>query len=94
MYQALYALLYLVLSVCACMLSRFGHGPLFGILRIESRQFPPSVGFSWEDYWSVLLCPPPGDLLDPGIELTSLAFRVDPLLLSHQCGTSDPPPSP
>ena len=94
MYQALYALLYLVLSVCACMLSRFGHGPLFGILRIESRQFPPSVGFSWEDYWSVLLCPPPGDLLDPGMELTSLAFRVDPLLLSHQCGTSDPPPSP
>ena len=28
--------------------------------------------FSRQEYWSGLPCPPPGDLRDPGIELTSL----------------------
>ena len=31
-----------------------------------------SVGFSGQEYWSVLLCPPPGDLPDPGVEPVSL----------------------
>ena len=31
-----------------------------------------SMGFSWQEYWSGLLCPPVGDLPDPGIELASL----------------------
>ena len=35
-------------------------------------QAPLSVGFSREEYWSELPCPPPGDLPDPGIEPTSL----------------------
>ena len=30
------------------------------------------MGFSRQEYWSGLLCPPPGDLPDPGIEPTSL----------------------
>ena len=30
------------------------------------------MGLSREEYWSGLLCPPPGDLLDPGIELSAL----------------------
>ena len=29
------------------------------------------MGFSRQEYWSVLPCSPPGDLLDPGIKLTS-----------------------
>ena len=29
-------------------------------------------GFSWQEYWSGLSCPPPGDLPDPGIEPESL----------------------
>ena len=29
------------------------------------------MGFSRQEYWSGLLCPPPGDLPDPGIELMS-----------------------
>ena len=29
-------------------------------------------GFSWQEHWSGFPCPPPGDLLDPGIEPTSL----------------------
>ena len=36
-----------------------------------------SMGFSRQEYWSGLPCPPPGDLPDPGIEtmfLTSLAL--------------------
>ena len=31
-----------------------------------------STGFSRQEYWSVLSCPPPGDLPDPGIEPTCL----------------------
>ena len=33
---------------------------------------PLSMGFSSQEYWSGLPCPPPGDLPNPGIELTSL----------------------
>ena len=31
------------------------------------------MGFSKQEYWSVLSCPPPGVLPDPGIEPVSLA---------------------
>ena len=31
-------------------------------------QAPLSMGFSKQEYWSGLPCPPPGDLPDPGIE--------------------------
>ena len=31
-------------------------------------QAPLSMGFSRQEYWSGLPCPPPGDLPDPGIE--------------------------
>ena len=33
---------------------------------------PLSMGFSKQEYWSGLPCPPPGDLPDPGMELASL----------------------
>ena len=35
-------------------------------------QAPLSMGFSRQEYWSGLPCPPPGDLPDPGIEPSSL----------------------
>ena len=35
-------------------------------------QVPLSMGFSRQEYWSGLPCPPPGDLPDPGIEPASL----------------------
>ena len=35
-------------------------------------QAPLSVGFPRQEYWSRLLFPPPGGLLDPGMESTSL----------------------
>ena len=50
-------------------------------------QAPLSMGFSWQEYWSGLPRPPPGDLPVPGIEPMSLvppALQVDSLPLSHQ----------
>ena len=41
------------------------------------------MGFSRQDYWRGLPCPPPGDLPDPGIESTSPALQVGSLPLSH-----------
>ena len=37
-----------------------------------AHQAPLSMGFSRQDYWSGWQCPPPWDLPDPGMELTSL----------------------
>ncbi|ELR49192.1 hypothetical protein M91_01329, partial [Bos mutus] len=33
---------------------------------------PLYMGFSRQEYWSGLPCPPPGDLSDPGMEPVSL----------------------
>ena len=35
-------------------------------------QAPLPMGFSRQEYWSGLSCPPPGDLPNPGIEPSSL----------------------
>ena len=37
-----------------------------------AHQPPLSMGFSRQEYWSALPCPPPGDLPNPEIEPTSL----------------------
>ena len=37
-----------------------------------ARQVPLSMGFSRQEYWNGLLCPPPGDFPDPGMKPTSL----------------------
>ena len=42
------------------------------------------MGFSWQEYWSGLLFPPPGHLPDPGIEPASPTLQADGLPLSHQ----------
>ena len=36
-------------------------------------------GFSRQEYWSRLLCPPPGDLPNPGIKPRSPALQADSL---------------
>ena len=41
-------------------------------LWIVARQAPLSMGFSRQEYWSGLPCPPPGDLPEPGIKPESL----------------------
>ena len=40
-------------------------------------------GFSRQEYWSELPCPPPGALPIPGIEASSPALQADSLPLSH-----------
>ena len=66
-------------SVRACMLSRFSHVPLLATLWAVACQAPLSMGFSRQEYWSGLPCPPPGDLPNPGIEPRSPTLQVDSL---------------
>ena len=44
-----------------------------------AHESPLSMGFSRQEYWSGLPCPPPGDLPDPGIEPRSPALQADSL---------------
>ena len=39
--------------------------------RAAARQAPLSMGFSRQEHWSGLPCPPPGDLPHPGVEPAS-----------------------
>ena len=57
----------------ARMLSHFSCVQLFVTVWTVACQAPLSMGFSRQEYWSGLPCPPPGDLPDPGIKPTSLA---------------------
>ena len=56
----------------AMVLSRFSRVQFLITPWTVARQVPPSMGFSRQEDWSGLLCPPPGDLPNPGIEPTSL----------------------
>ena len=55
-----------------CVLSHCARFRLFEALWSIALQAPLSIGFSRQEYWSVWLCPSPGDLPDPGMELMSL----------------------
>ena len=80
-------------------LSHFSRAWLCATLWTVARQAPLSMGFSGQDYWSGLLCPPPGDLPDPGIGSPALAGRffttsatweVLPFLISTLKTTNEP----
>ena len=58
--------------MCACVRSCFGRVPLFAALRTAALQAPLCMGFSRQESWSGVPCPPPGDLPDPGTEPSSL----------------------
>ena len=69
-----------------CVLSRFSRVWLFATPWTVAHQAPLSMGFSRQEYWSGLPCPPPVDLSDPGIEPASPAspsLQADSLPLSH-----------
>ena len=54
--------------------------------RTVAHQAPLSMGFSMQEYWSGLPCPPPGDLPDTKIKPLSPespALQADSLPLSH-----------
>ena len=55
-----------------CMLSSFSHVRLFATQRTVARQASLSMGFSRQECWSGLPCPPPGALPDPEIKPASL----------------------
>ena len=64
--------------ILACLLSHFGRIQLFTTLWTVARQAPLSMGFSRQEYWSGLPCPPPGDFPDSQTELTSLVSPALP----------------
>ena len=55
-----------------------------------AHQAPLSMGFSRQEYWSGLLCPPPGDLPNAGIE------PIPPVSPALQAGSlpTEPPGTP
>ena len=59
-------------GLCMLLLSRFSHVQLSATLWTVAFQAPLSMGFSRQEYWSGLPCPPPGDPPNPGIETMSL----------------------
>ena len=75
----------------ACVLSCFSRVWLFATPWTVARQAPLSMGFSKQEYWSEFPCPPPGDLLDPGIKPTSLLL---PALAGGFFTTSTSPRKP
>ena len=58
---------------------------------IVAHQVPLSMEFSRQEYWSRLPLPPPGELLDPGIEPMSLE---SPPVLTGRFFTTVPPGKP
>ena len=56
----------------ACMLKCFSHVHLFPTLWAVAHQFPLPMGFSRQEHWSGLPCPPPAYHPDQGTEPTSL----------------------
>ena len=61
-----------VTSVMCVLFKSLSHVQFFAIHWAAARQTPLSMEFSRQKYWSGLLCPPLGHLLDPGIEPMSL----------------------
>ena len=62
-----------LLLIAMLLLSRFSRVRLFATPWTVTCQAPLSMGFSRLEYWNGLPCPPPGDLPDPGIELSLLS---------------------
>ena len=54
----------LVTQSCPTLGDPMGHSP----------QAPLTMRFPWQEYWSGLPCPPPGDLPNSGIKLKLLHF--------------------
>ena len=67
----------------------FSHAQLFVTPWTVACQALQPKGFSRQEYWSGLPCPPPGDLPNPGTEPespASSASQADSLPLNHQGG--------
>ena len=60
------------IHTCVYMLSCFNSVQLFVTPWTVACQPPLSMGFSRQEHWSMLPCPPPGDLPNPGVKQASL----------------------
>ena len=74
-------------SVRACMLSCFSRVRLSATLWTIACEAPLSMGFSRQEYWSGLPCPPPENLPDPRVEPASLLSPA----LAGRFFTAEPP---
>ena len=75
---------------CACVLSHFSRIRLCVTLWTVARQVPLSMGLSRQEYWSRSLCPPPGDLPNPGIKPTYLMSTCIGRLVIYQAPPGKP----
>ena len=71
-YIYIYIYIYIYLNICACELSCFSYVRLCATLWTEAHQAPLSMGFSRQENWSGLLCPPKGDLPHPRIQTATV----------------------
>ena len=78
------------LTLHVCVQSCFSHVQLFATLCTVAHKVPLNMGFSRQEYWSGLSCPPPGDLPDPWIEPSSPVA----LALQAESFTSELPRKP
>ena len=65
------------MHICCCLVTQ--SCPTLVTTWIVARQAHLSMGFPRREYWSGLPFPPPGNLPDPGIKLSSPALQVDSL---------------
>ena len=69
---------------CACLCVKLLQScPTLCDLWTVACKAPLSMGFSRQEYWSGLPCPPPGDLPNPGIESVFLVFWIGRQVLYH-----------
>ena len=73
-----------------CLLSRFSLFRLFVIPCLVAWQAPLSMGFSRQEYWHGLPCPPPGGLPDPGMEPKSSISCIVRWILYHEHHLGNP----
>ena len=74
--QQQFSLTNVLIKMHACVLNPFSRICLSGTPWTVAHQARPAMGFSRQEHWSGLLCPPPGDLPHPGVEPVSLTAPV------------------
>ena len=92
-HSLMYIGVYVCVCVCARTLSHLSRVQCLATLWTVACQSPLSMGFSRQEYWSGLPCPPPGDLPNPRMEHSSPVspniadefFTTEPLRKPNVC---------